>query len=112
MRPHADDGLGEDAVFEAIHGASVCESFTTSLAHAAGQSFKDARPDAGRFAARMEDDANEVALFFGEADEGLGLASHDLDRVGLIGRDLLKSVFEFGGRILGKLAESACLSLK
>jgi len=112
MGPHADDCLSEHVAVEAISSSSIGNRFAAPRAHATGESFENSRADVGGFSAGMKDDPNQVALFFGESDEGFGLGLHHLHRLALIGARFADPVFEFPRRFFCEFAKERKLVLE
>lgn len=112
VRPHANDGLGQDVWIEAIPRASVRDGFAASGADPTREAFENSRAHVGGFAAGMKNDSDQVALLFSEPDQGFRLGSNNFDRIGLAVRDLQQAGFEFPRCVLREFAKKRLFVLE
>ena len=110
--PHANDGLGQNIRVETISGTPIGGRLAASGAHASCQAFEDSRANFAGLSARMKHDSQQLAMVFGEADQGVRLALHDLDRIGHFLNDFVQAHFEYSGSLFGQFAKERELVLE
>ena len=107
--PHSDDRLREHFRIEASGGLADRGALFATCGDARGEALEDSGRDVPGFAVGMEENADEIALFFRESDEGICLGVDDVFDFCLVGGGGSHAIFELTRGLFGEFSEQGVL---